>query len=156
MRIVHVTTRFFFLCGYGLYNDKFVRTILQQCQDLVDNDNFAVSDACEDGLGYVNGQPYPTKWPKHRNFHDINQCQKQSLQDAFNWPAIVRDAMREHLLSLGSSAQPLAADCNRCLTVSSHWSGVCTQSRGSQILAANDVVGCRFKHAPPSASEPYS
>ena len=57
MRIVHVTTRFFFLCGYGLYNDKFVRTILQQCQDLVDNDNFAVSDACEDGLGSTNMKP---------------------------------------------------------------------------------------------------
>ena len=72
MRIVHVTTRFFFLCGYGLYNDKFVRTILQQCQDLVDNDNFAVSDACEDGLWEYKHETNKTSLSfAMQTFHDI-------------------------------------------------------------------------------------
>jgi len=100
----------------------------------------------EEGLGYMNGQPYPAKWPKSRKREQrVAGSQRQGLLEAFGWPKLVGEALAAHMDMIPPEDKPIAA--TKCqLRTSSHWSGICTQSRGAAVLQANKVVNCTFQH----------
>lgn len=107
----------------------------------------------DEGIAHYNDEPYPQKWPKC-NFrpHEILQISEhQSLQQAFQWPSIVREVLNQHIQDLGGDC---LAGTDVELTLSSHWSGVCTQSQGAKILQSNGVTKCKFRHVRVSAVNP--
>ena len=58
---------------------------------------------------------------------------------------MLREEIESHLDGLKGEVQPIAAS-PRLLRVTSHWSGVCTQSRSAVVLQNNQVVKCKFEH----------
>lgn len=99
-----------------------------------------------DGIGWANGQPYPKKWPKLRKIKQLrDQGQYQDLLHAFSWPEVVREVMYQHMESMPTDEKPVGS-LHQTLRVTSHWSGICTQSHGAQVLQAAKIVNCAFEH----------
>lgn len=101
------------------------------------------------GLGFTDsGQPFAVGWPKCRKWPvTADAAVPQTLAEAFGWPSVVREEMKEHLKDI-SAGHAVVAAVKRPLQTTSHWSGICTQSRASIVLESNHVVACSFTHAP--------
>lgn len=96
------------------------------------------------GLGYVCGQPFPAGWPSERPRVRPNACPSKTMQEAFAWPTVAKRNLAGILSNLDPGVKPLIAT-GKCLKVSSHFSGMCTQSRGAMILEAHGF-GVTFQH----------
>ena len=88
------------------------------------------------------------KWPKARKRVVPTDYERLTLKEAFAaWPrAVVRFCknMRLDIMQEKPDMPPLIAG-KTTLTIASHFSGVCTQSRAAAILHAHDI-GVKFKH----------
>lgn len=108
-------------------------------------------------IGFHNGEPYPKKWPNSRNPPQdwMLSCEKQSLQEAFlAWPKVLKEELQKHIDSLEGTK--VLASTDRGLKVSSHWSGICTSSRGAAVLQNAGIVRCKFDHVQNSEMSPKS
>jgi hypothetical protein len=105
-------------------------------------DDFSLSDA----IGVTStGAEYAIKWPKGYRKVVVDQSKAQSLAEAFSWPSKAKVNLEKLTEQIGSEFKPvLLAD--RELTVSSNFSGVCSQSRGTMVLQAHGFGKCRFRH----------
>ena len=102
-----------------------------------------------DGVGYIGENQYPLKWPKTLKKSYPEQMKAQSIHEAFQWPV---KALRnlQGLKETMKNFKPVLLS-NRELTISSNFSGICSQSRGACILQSHGF-GCRFRHVDDSAS----
>ena len=74
----------------------------------------------------------------------------QTLEQAFQWPSVVCSALKEMTPNLGTGLEPML-NRRKVVTVSSHFSGICTQSRAADALESNGI-GIKFHHARDSGS----
>lgn len=91
-------------------------------------------------------QPGPKwNWPKGRTRVEPGLLPHQTLSEAFRWPEKIKSAVK--LLNEPSAGLEQAIIFKeKVLTVSSHFSGVCTQSRAAMVLESHGISP-RFKHA---------
>ena len=79
----------------------------------------------------------------YRSLLEVGQSRirptSHTLEKAFEWPTVLKEALT------GRICKGVAAT-SQVLTVASHWSGICTQSRGLEVLQANKLVSCTFRH----------
>ena len=85
-------------------------------------------------------------WPSDRPKIDLEACPAKSLADAFKWPQVVKTNLKEILRNIGPSQGTPLVGSGQCLTTSSFFSGVCTQTRAAMVLEAN-AMGVSFQHA---------
>ena len=98
-----------------------------------------------DGLGYVNGQPYPQSWPRSRPKVKLSLYPQKSLAEAFAWPTVVKRNLEEILNNLDPHDGTPVVSSGRSLKMSSNFSGICTQSRAARVLEEHQM-GVSFKH----------
>lgn len=91
------------------------------------------------GLGYIDGQPYPMGWPSDRQKIVPSELPPMTLLEAFQWPKVVKANLNKILENFDTEdGNPLITQ-NRRLQVTSHFSGVCTQSHAAQVLQSNGM-----------------
>lgn len=98
-----------------------------------------------DGLGDLEGQPFPKGWPKGRPKLLPEDFPAKTVEEAFQWPLVVRKNL-EHILGNMNPAdgKPLITTGKR-LKTTSHFSGVCTQSRAAMVVEGHGM-GVKFRH----------
>lgn len=98
------------------------------------------------GLGYINGQPYPKGWPANRPRFAFGSTPTKSILEAFRWPEVAKKNLEAILENHPpENGTPLVTTGKR-LKISSHFSGVCTQSRAAAVLEQHQV-GVSFEYA---------
>ena len=90
------------------------------------------------------GEQYAVKWPKHLKRQLPCDVESQSLQEAFAWPTKVKENMKNLLAKIRDKSCPIISS-GKCLQLTSHFSGICSQTRGAQILQNHDF-GVSFEH----------
>ena len=91
-------------------------------------------------------QPYAIEWPKLYKKRVPNASCSQSLQETFNWPAKAKANLEKLSEQVGPGVKPALLYGKR-QSISSNFSGICSQSRGSQILENHSFgPGCHFNH----------
>lgn len=104
------------------------------------------SSAFPTGLGFINGETYPQCWPSNRPRLYPADIGPKTLVEAFQWPKIARQNLNKILSNLApGDPKPLVTTAKR-LRVSSHFSGVCAQTRASQVLESNSLGNVTFEH----------
>jgi len=81
--------------------------------------------------------------PLHRLWKTSDNV--QSLRDAFGWPAQVKEKLPDVVASIEKNGHIPVISTGLCLRVASFFSGICSQSRGAQILQ-NHGFGVSFSH----------
>lgn len=104
-------------------------------------------DVCDAVARTSSGQPYAYKWPKSYKWIVPDLSRAQSLEDAFEWSAKARLNLEDLKKGLKQDEMP-ALVSGKCFTVSSNFSGICSQSRGSKIIEQHGF-GCSFQHVSP-------
>ena len=97
------------------------------------------------------GQQYANKWPRGYKHIRPDPSRAQSVESAFNWPQKARQNLEGLKAELMEDEKP-ALLSGRNFRVSSNFSGICSQSRGSRILE-NNGFGCSFHHVLSSACD---
>ena len=109
--------------------------------------NFVLQEGVDisDAIGVTKtGQPFAKKWPKrYKSITPIPE-RSQSVQQAFQWPAVALQNLDSLKLELAPGEKPLLLS-GRTLSVSSNFSGICSQSRGARVLQSHGF-GCSFEH----------
>ena len=99
----------------------------------------------KDGLGWHDGDPYPMNWPTLRaKVRPVDRPAK-TIDEAFNWPVVVKKNLKEILRNLGPNAGTPIICTGRLLKMTSNFSGICTQSRAAAVLQSHEM-GVSFKH----------
>lgn len=103
-----------------------------------------------DAIGKTsNGQPYAAKWPKLYKRVVPDSSIEQTIQEAFAWPVKAKKNLEILKAEMNPDHKP-ALLSGRTFTISSNFSGICSQSRGARILE-NYSFGCFFQHVQSSA-----
>ena len=90
-------------------------------------------------------EPSPSKWPKDRCRIKMDTEPSKTLLEAFSWPTTVKKTMEKVLKEdVPGDAKPVIA-AGMTLKVASHFSGVCSQTRGAMVLQENGF-GVSFQH----------
>lgn len=102
------------------------------------------------GLGFIDGQPFPHCWPSSRPKVLPESCPSKTLEQAFAWPSVVKRNLTKVLDQLGPGDGTPLISTGKCLKASSHFSGICTQSRAAMVLQEHQM-GVSFSHVKGSA-----
>jgi len=91
------------------------------------------------------GEEFAVRWPSAFKRIPPTSDNVQSLKDAFGWPAKVKEKLPDVVASMQKSGHIPVISTGLCLRVASFFSGICSQSRGAQILQ-NHGFGVSFSH----------
>ena len=108
----------------------------------------AQEDLCiDDAISFTEKgkQPYAVKWPRMFKKRVPRADHAQSLQDVFRWPLLAKENLERLKTELDPDVKPLLLS-NKNLTISSNFSGICSQSRGSKILESHAIGSVSFQH----------
>ena len=92
------------------------------------------------------GQDYAVKWPKELARQIPAPEATQSLLQTFEWPVKAKKNLEKILEETKAAGhRPLIAESVR-LSLTSFFSGICSSSRGSQIIEAHEYGNIKFHH----------
>lgn len=91
------------------------------------------------------GEEFAVRWPSAFKRIPPTSDNVQSLRDAFGWPAQVKEKLPDVVASIEKNGHIPVISTGLCLRVASFFSGICSQSRGAQILQ-NHGFGVSFSH----------
>lgn len=98
-----------------------------------------------DAIGKTSsGQPYAAKWPRLYKRVVPDPSLEQTIEEAFAWPVKAKRNLEILKAGIKPDCKP-ALLSGRTLTLSSNFSGICSQSRGARILE-NHSFGSFFRH----------
>ena len=108
--------------------------------------NSLSAQVCEDSaIAHVDGEPYAVRWTSSRPRVPPSTKSRQTLVQAFSWPQHVCSILREVKEEQKDMTKKPLICAAKILATTSHFSGVCTQSRAGQVLE-NNGSGLKFKH----------
>ena len=109
-------------------------------------DRYASGDNSAPYLGKTEqGEEFAVRWPSTFKRIPPTPGNTQSLKEAFGWPAQVKEKLPGVIASMQEGGHIPVISSGRCLKVASFFSGICSQSRGAQILQ-NHGFGVSFSH----------